>query len=138
MGGMEIDLWYIKPVKRWRYKMNEEIIGKRIREARLLAQMTQEELADRIGVSFQQIQKYENATNKTSCSRLWLIAKALSMPMSYFFYDTEIDVPKYKKKVYPRKYVKHAAVLDSINDEMTKHNLCRLIVSVSSVRSNAE
>lgn len=70
-------------------------IGKKIREARLLARdpgqgpMTQSDLGDAVGVSFQQIQKYENGTNKVSGSRLWQIAEHLNRPISYFFEDLE-------------------------------------------------
>jgi len=66
-------------------------IGKKIREARLLkvgtgdGPMTQAELGDAVGVSFQQVQKYENGSNRISGSRLWRIAEFLERPISYFF-----------------------------------------------------
>lgn len=66
-------------------------IGARIREARLLMKgedgtaMTQTELGKAVGVSFQQIQKYENGTNRIMGSRLWSIASVLNRPISYFF-----------------------------------------------------
>ncbi|WP_430822886.1 helix-turn-helix domain-containing protein [Brevundimonas intermedia] len=47
--------------------------------------MTQTDLADKIGVSFQQLQKYERGANRISASRLWRIAVALEAPMTYFF-----------------------------------------------------
>lgn len=68
-------------------------IGKKIREARLLARvsdgspMTQTDLGDAVGVSFQQIQKYENGTNRISGSRLWQVAEHLKRPISFFFED---------------------------------------------------
>jgi len=52
-------------------------IGERVRELRLEKGMTQTDLALRIGVSFQQMQKYETATNRISVSRLAMIAKAM-------------------------------------------------------------
>ncbi len=66
-------------------------IGRKIREARLLKEgtssspVTQTELGDAVGVSFQQIQKYENGSNRISGSRLWQIAESLDRPISYFF-----------------------------------------------------
>lgn len=47
--------------------------------------MTQTELGKAVGVSFQQIQKYENGTNRIMGSRLWAIASVLNRPISYFF-----------------------------------------------------
>ena len=47
--------------------------------------MTQQQLAQSVGIRFQQIQKYESGANRISASRLWDLAKALEMPVSFFF-----------------------------------------------------
>lgn len=47
--------------------------------------MTQQQLADKVGIKFQQIQKYETGMNRVSASRLWDIAEALDVPVSFFF-----------------------------------------------------
>lgn len=47
--------------------------------------MTQQQLGDKVGIKFQQIQKYETGTNRISASRLWDIADALGVPVSFFF-----------------------------------------------------
>jgi transcriptional regulator with XRE-family HTH domain len=47
--------------------------------------MTQLQLADVVGVRFQQIQKYESGINKLSAARLWMIARALEVPITYFY-----------------------------------------------------
>jgi transcriptional regulator with XRE-family HTH domain len=49
--------------------------------------MSQTELADAIGITFQQVQKYEKGTNRVSASRLQQIARVLRAPVSYFFDD---------------------------------------------------
>lgn len=67
------------------------IVGKRIRAARTLAGATQEELASRIGITFQQLQKYEKAENRISASRLSDLAHALSIPIQVLF---EQDTPE--------------------------------------------
>lgn len=64
-------------------------VGQRIRLRRQLLKITQQELADSIGVSFQQIQKYENASNSLSSTRLWNISQALHAPLSFFFEDVK-------------------------------------------------
>ncbi|MBW7056687.1 helix-turn-helix domain-containing protein [Paracoccus bogoriensis] len=60
-------------------------VGKRIRHRRWMIGMTQQQLADRVGIKFQQIQKYETGMNRVSASRLWDIARALDVPVSFFF-----------------------------------------------------
>ena len=60
-------------------------VGKRIRHRRWMVGMTQQQLADRVGIKFQQIQKYETGMNRVSASRLWDIAEALTVPVSFFF-----------------------------------------------------
>ena len=60
-------------------------IGHRVREARLSHNLTQTDLGNAIGVSFQQIQKYEKGTNRISGSRLWMIGNVFKVPVVYFF-----------------------------------------------------
>lgn len=60
-------------------------VGKRIRHRRWLVGITQQQLAEAVGIKFQQIQKYETGMNRVSASRLWDIAEALSVPVSFFF-----------------------------------------------------
>ena len=60
-------------------------VGKRIRHRRWMIGMTQQQLADKVGIKFQQIQKYETGMNRVSASRLWDIAHAVDVPVSFFF-----------------------------------------------------
>lgn len=60
-------------------------VGKRVRHRRWMVGMTQQQLAERVGIKFQQIQKYETGMNRVSASRLWDIADALEVPVSFFF-----------------------------------------------------
>ncbi|TCP41759.1 helix-turn-helix domain-containing protein [Rhodovulum marinum] len=60
-------------------------VGKRIRHRRWMVGMTQQQLAEKVGIKFQQIQKYETGMNRVSASRLWDIADALDVPVSFFF-----------------------------------------------------
>jgi transcriptional regulator with XRE-family HTH domain len=63
----------------------DEHIGKRVKARRLSIDLSQERLAELVGVTFQQIQKYENGVNRIAASRLWDMARALGVPVSYFF-----------------------------------------------------
>jgi transcriptional regulator with XRE-family HTH domain len=60
-------------------------VGKRIRHRRWQVGMTQQQLAECVGIKFQQIQKYECAINRVSASRLWDIAEAQSVHVSNYF-----------------------------------------------------
>ncbi len=64
-------------------------VGSRVRLRRLMIGMSQEALADRLGVTFQQVQKYEKGTNRISASRLQAIADVFRVPPSFFFQEDE-------------------------------------------------
>lgn len=60
-------------------------VGARIRERRKQLGVSQQSLADALGLTFQQVQKYERGANRVSSSKLWEISKTLHAPVSYFF-----------------------------------------------------
>jgi len=60
-------------------------VGKRVRHRRWMVGMTQQQLAEKVGIKFQQIQKYETGMNRVSASRLWDISDALGVSVSFFF-----------------------------------------------------
>jgi transcriptional regulator with XRE-family HTH domain len=60
-------------------------LGEQVRARRLAVGMSQERLAELLGITFQQIQKYEAGTNRIAASRLYEIAAALEMPVARFF-----------------------------------------------------
>ena len=64
-------------------------VGKRVRHRRWMVGMTQQQLAERVGIKFQQIQKYETGMNRISASRLWDISETLGVPVSFFFEGLE-------------------------------------------------
>lgn len=66
-------------------KEEDKAIGAQIRAMRLSRGLTQSELADLVGVKFQQIQKYESGANRVAASRLWHIAKVLDVDIAKFF-----------------------------------------------------
>lgn len=64
-------------------------VGKRLRQRRRVLGLTQQRLAEDVNIRFQQIQKYESGANRISASRLWALARALDVPVSYFFEGLE-------------------------------------------------
>jgi transcriptional regulator with XRE-family HTH domain len=71
-----------------RQKMDHQV-GERLRQGRVLAQMSQSEIAEALGVTFQQVQKYERGANRISAGRLFEIAKILGVPVDYFFLNED-------------------------------------------------
>ncbi len=63
----------------------DELIGFQIRTRRKELKMSQEKLGQRLGITFQQVQKYERGTNRVAASRLWQISKILKVPITYFY-----------------------------------------------------
>ena len=78
-------------------------VGKRVRHRRWMVGMTQQQLAGKVGIKFQQIQKYETGMNRISASRLWDIAEALEVPVSFFFegIGEDVDVVELEKDGVP-------------------------------------
>ncbi len=64
-------------------------VGGKIRMRRKILSVSQEELGDALGLTFQQVQKYERGANRVSASKLYLIARALKTTTSFFFPDDE-------------------------------------------------
>lgn len=62
-------------------------VGSRVRLRRMMLGMSQEKLGEHLGITFQQIQKYEKGTNRIGASRLQHIARVLTVPVSFFFED---------------------------------------------------
>ncbi|AGA64154.1 putative HTH-type transcriptional regulator [Liberibacter crescens BT-1] len=68
-------------------------VGSRIRLRRTLLGMSQEKLGESLGITFQQVQKYEKGTNRVGASRLKNISTILNVPVSFFFEDAPSDSP---------------------------------------------
>jgi transcriptional regulator with XRE-family HTH domain len=63
----------------------DQYVGARIRERRIMLGLTQQQLADLIGVTYQQAHKYERGINRVSAGRLFEVGQVLSVPVGYFF-----------------------------------------------------
>lgn len=111
-------------------------VGRRIREARVAKSMSQTDLGGQLGVSFQQVQKYEKGTNRIGSSRLLQTAVALNVPIEYFFDGiNEIsadDAPVNAK--LSRKAVATATKLHQIPNDAMRREIIRLIDVAAEVR----
>jgi transcriptional regulator with XRE-family HTH domain len=64
-------------------------VGSRVRMRRMMLGMTQEKLGDQLGITFQQVQKYEKGANRIGASRLQQISRILDVPVAFFFEDVQ-------------------------------------------------
>ena len=78
-------------------------VGARLRQRRTLLGMSQTTLGDVLGLSFQQVQKYEKGTNRISASRLYYLSQMLDVPVEYFFDEIPVEVAASSPAQRPRK-----------------------------------
>ena len=75
-------------------------VGNRIRLRRTLLGLSQEKLASMLGLTFQQVQKYERGMNRVGASRLWDISKVLETPISFFYEDMDKSVAQQSPRMF--------------------------------------
>src|ERR1700749_949465 len=83
-----------KPKRGRSTAMIDDPVGARIRERRIMLGLTQQQLAEMIGVTYQQAHKYERGINRVSAGRLFVIARALSAPITYFYEGLREEGPR--------------------------------------------
>ncbi|NQV99284.1 MAG: helix-turn-helix transcriptional regulator [Rhodospirillales bacterium] len=111
-------------------------IGRRLRQARLVENLTQDGLAQKLGISFQQVQKYENGTNRVSSSRLWAVSRVLGLPITYFYEgldDSHITeaVEGADDGALPDRAIRVARMLNEMPDGEVKDKVYGLIKAFS-------
>ena len=74
-------------------------VGSRVRLRRTLLGFSQEKLGEAIGLTFQQVQKYERGANRIGSSRLYQLSRVLDVPVSFFFEDMPDEISGAKKRV---------------------------------------
>jgi transcriptional regulator with XRE-family HTH domain len=72
----------------------DDHVGSRIRERRIMLGLTQQQLAEMIGVTYQQAHKYERGINRVSAGRLYEIARVLNAPVTYFYEGVGEEAPR--------------------------------------------
>lgn len=110
-------------------------VGQRLRLARILRGLSQDELGKEVGVTFQQIQKYERGTNRVSAGRLVALAKALDLEILFFFQDLD-DVQQGSQRTLPLAMLSEedfdiVDALTKIDNSKLKRTLIKLISEIS-------
>ncbi len=109
-----------------RYDPMDSHIGGRLKARRVVSNLSQERLADQMGVSFQQLHKYETGLNRISSSMLFRAAKALNVGVEYFFNDS-VDAAPAPARRNDRSALETARQLERIENEAVRENLRLLI-----------
>lgn len=121
------------------------LIGRRIRNRRTVLGITQKDLGRIVGVSPQQIQKYETASNRVSCSTLYAFSKQLNAPINYFFENnketSELSVnedqesfdlqSQINEQVNEKEILKLVSFYKSIKDKNLRKKIYDLIETMS-------
>ena len=108
-------------------------VGKRVRQARLAKGLSQGALGKSLGVSFQQVQKYESGANRIGSSRLWDISVILDTPIEFFFEGLKGDaahgarVREAVDRPMTRRTIQLAEAINRLRDENAKIHFLRLI-----------
>lgn len=111
------------------------MVGKRVRLRRLQLSLSQTELAQKLGLTFQQVQKYEKGTNRVSCSRLSEISEVLDVPITFFFSDkadtkTEITVAEQLEPSQLKDGLRLITAFGQIGETHTRKKLLALVESM--------
>ena len=96
-------------------------VGRRVGACRTLIGMSQEELGKHVGLTFQQIQKYENGMNRISASRLWQFSLILGQPISWFFEGIGGRKRKVEDFLVKRETLQLVRYLSACDPDVQKH-----------------
>ncbi len=103
----------------------DEHIGRRIQLRRNMLGLSQKDLADACGVTFQQVQKYETASNRVSASRLFDIGRVMDTPVSFFFMGLPGNLPDENKTTRSQPILRVSA--KNSDDPMGKNETLEII-----------
>lgn len=113
-------------------------VGSRVRLRRTVLGMSQERLADQLGITFQQVQKYENGSNRIGASRLYAISQILSVPVEYLYdgYNTDAsavseEVSEFDRQLNKRESIDLIRSYYSIEDEKVRKKVLDLVKSMA-------
>lgn len=120
-------------------------VGGRVRMRRTLLGMSQEKLGEALGLTFQQVQKYERGTNRIGASRLYDLSRVLDVPVQFFFdgFGGRTSVPNSgfgedpkpfeSKDFSKREILELARAFDRIKDDKVRKRLLELAKSLGTV-----
>lgn len=107
-------------------------IGEQVRERRILMGLTQDQVAEALGISYQQIQKYETGSNRVSASRLFQIAQLLKTDVGMFFpnRNTDAAIPE-EDSASPRHIIELVRRFSKIENSQIRASILSLVRSLA-------
>lgn len=111
----------------------DRLVGDRIRRRRILMGLTQDQLGEALGISYQQIQKYETGANRVSAGRLYLISKSLDVSPGWFFDPIQSDATSsdFDELGSSRLLMEFVRCFARIEDERIKSVLVALVKAMA-------
>lgn len=114
-------------------------VGKRVKMRRMMLNLSQSDLGDESGISFQQVQKYEKGVNRVSASRLQEFAKCLDVPVSFFFEGLSSNGAKLKnapedlaqKLLLTREGIDLVKAFVSIQDKALRRSIVTMVEEIA-------
>ncbi|MEO0384195.1 MAG: helix-turn-helix transcriptional regulator [Pseudomonadota bacterium] len=103
-------------------------LGERLRKARLARGLSQEELARRLNISRQQLQKYEIGENRLSSERLYMTSRELDMSLAYFLGVEDVDI---RAQDLSDATLRLAGQIQALPDLQIRHGVSSLVNSIS-------
>lgn len=95
----------------------DNYVGSRIMMRRKILKLNQKELAEQLGITFQQLQKYEHGINRIGASRLWDLSRVLNVPVSFFFNDMPSEVNQQSPRFLKQPGGKPENIIDSFEQK---------------------
>lgn len=111
-------------------------VGARIRERRVMLGLSQQQLAQLIGVTYQQAHKYERGLNRISAGRLYEIALVLSVPVSWFFEGLDAEVPAAELSTRQRMCLELARNFAAIDNHKHQEALSQMARALAAQSTN--
>ncbi len=119
-------------------------IGKRLKQARVAKGLTQTDLGDQLGISFQQIQKYEKGRNRIGGGRLYKAARILGVKITYFFDGAErlldpgiVPAGTNEVGVFDNRTIRAAQILADLPDQDVKDRVFKLIAALPKQKASS-
>ena len=125
----------MRNIKYDQFSSTDSITGEKIRERRKMLGMSQQVLGNKIGITFQQVQKYEKGLNKLSLSQLLNICNALKCKIDYFTHDLYLSDNIHQSESLDGQLVDAFRKIDSV---ILKKRLIALIEEIASSKANPQ
>ena len=111
-------------------------VGSRLKLRRLIIGISQKKMAEKLGITFQQVQKYENGINRISASRLWDISKLLKVQVEYFFDGMNESIQAQSPRSLRKNTIRcRQEIGESFDDPMLRQESIRLIKAYSRINN---